>query len=154
MLALGCGEVGEQPLFVLEVCLDGAVDDGATLVGERDESPASISRIRFPADQPERLEAVEALRHAAGGDHRRAAEFAGCEGRSPPAEGGQDVEVAAGQPVLSEDALELALDECRQARDAADDLHRGGVEVGSLASPLGGDPVDGVGWLRHVAQYN
>jgi hypothetical protein len=50
---------------------------------------------------------------------------------------------------LREDALELTLDDCREPRDAADDLHRCGVEVGALAAPLRGDAVDGVGWLRH-----
>src|SRR5688572_21914366 len=101
------------------MCFDGAVDQRAAVVGERNETPASIVRIGLSADQSERLEAVEALGHAAGGDHRRVAELAGRDWRARPAQGGEDVEVAAGQAVLCEDALELALDECSEARDAA-----------------------------------
>jgi len=116
ILALRFGEGGEQPLFVLKVRLDGAVDEGAPVVREHDESPAPISGVGLTANQSLRLQAVEELGHAAGGDHHRAAELASREGRLRAAQRGEDVEVGAGKAMLCEDAIELALDECRKPR--------------------------------------
>jgi hypothetical protein len=128
------------------VGLDGMVDEITPFRRERDQFPAAVRRVRLAPDQPARLEAVEALRHAARGDHRRAAELA----RGQPVWGAraaqrrENVEVRTRQLMLREHWLELALGESGDAGDTPYDAHRRRIEVGSLMAPLGGDPVNGI----------
>ena len=151
LLPLRRGEVRQQPLLVAQVGLDGVVDEGSAVIGERDQLAAPVSRIRLAPDEPPRLETVQSLGHATGRDHGGAAELARRQPvrRAGSPQGGKDVEVAAGEAVAGEDAVDLALRQRRDARDPADHGHRAGVEVGSLAAPLSGDPVDGVRCLGH-----
>src|SRR5581483_1408057 len=146
LLALGLGEPGQQLLLVLGVRGDGLVHHAEALRGEHDQHAPPILGIGDSLDQTRGGQALETIRHGAGGDQQRVVQGGGGQavrGAGAP-EGREDAELRFVQPVLGQDGGDPALEEARQTRHPGDHAHRRGVEVRTLSLPLLEDPVNQV----------
>ena len=147
---LGRGERAQDPALVVEVVLDGRVDERAAGLRQRDQDPAAIVGVALAGDQLRLLEAVEPLGRAARRQHERVREVRRAQpvGRARTAQRREDVVPAWLEPVVGVDRLEPPLDLARQTRDPPDHADRRAVEIRALAVPLLEEHVDSV--LRHT----
>jgi energy-coupling factor transporter ATP-binding protein EcfA2 len=107
--------------------------------GQRDQYPALIPGVGFPADQVRGGEPVDPVRHGAGGDQGGAEQGTRreLERRSLPAQRRQHVELPRFQPVLGERAAPRDVQVPGQPGDPAEHLHRLDVQIGPLGPPRG-----------------
>jgi hypothetical protein len=116
------------------------------MVSSMTRLPAAVSAISLPRrspgsalDQPGLLEPVEAVGHAARGDHRGLVEPGGREhvGRARPSQRREHVELARLQPGLGEQRIVMIAHHALGGlRQAAEQRHRQRGQVGALACPL------------------
>jgi hypothetical protein len=144
-----CAPVGrrerpQQALFVRYVRRERAVDHRPAFPGQTDERPAPVVRDGPAFDEARGCETVESLRDPTRGDHGRGHEVgrAQLEGATGTTQRGQEVEPPRLQAAVGHLLGEHDLGELGDAKEAAEQLERGDVEVGALPLPLLHDPVD------------
>ncbi|PRY56394.1 putative DNA-binding transcriptional regulator YafY [Glycomyces artemisiae] len=145
-LPLGGGEGLQEPRLVREVHAHEPVGHLLPLARQGDLTAARVLVGHRPLHEALRFEPVDALGDRAGGDEHRAREVARRERVRLPgaAQRREDVEVAVAEPGLGEGRAQLPVEAVGEAEQAAHHQHRGGVEVGALAVPLGDHVGDGV----------
>jgi hypothetical protein len=90
------------------VVTDRSIDDLSPGDGERDPPAPSVRPVETPLDEGGRFQPVKTRRHPGGRehDHLREVRRPHLERRARAAQGGQDVELADGQPVGGERRLD------------------------------------------------
>src|SRR5690606_677515 len=137
-------EPGEQLALAAQQVGEGRVDAGHALLGERDEHPAAVLRVRAAPYQPGRGEPVDAVRHRARGDERGPQQLAGAQlvRRARPAQRGEHVELPRLQPVLGERGPARPVEVLGEPGHPAEHVQRAHVEVRPLLAPGPDQPVD------------
>ena len=112
--------------------------------GELHERAPAIVGVVAPFDPTGRLQPIDSIGHAGGGEHEHAGEIGGLhdERVAAAAEGGEDVELADLQSVAGEDLGDRAGRKGVQPSESADGGHRLEFEVGAFACPLLDEAVD------------
>ena len=139
---------------MLQQAGQGCVDPEASLMGKSDEYTSTVALVRQPLDEPFGFEPVDAVRHRTAGHHGLADEPAGseCVGVAGATQGRQHVELPRLQAVFGEGVPASEIQVAGQASDSAQHLHRGNVEVWTLALPGVDEPVHLVLHSLHRSQ--
>jgi hypothetical protein len=147
--AIGGGKGAQKGRLVFRVRGDRPVDRALAFARQPDEGASPIRWVRAPLQEAGFGQAVEALGHAAGGEHGRSHQFRRIElvRGAGSAKRGQKVEPAWLQAVGGEALGELRLGKARGSKQAAEGTEGLDVEVRALLSPLGLDAVD---VIRHA----
>ena len=139
MPALAGVQIRQQHALAAQQVGQGRVRPRHTLIGERDQHPSLVSRVRLPADEARRGQPVDPVGHGARGDQGGAEQRAGrqLERRALAAQRGEHVELPRLEAVVGERAAPRDVQVPGQPGDPAEDLHRLDVEVGTLGPPRG-----------------
>ncbi len=133
------GEGVEQASFVGHVLGERGVDQLQARRGERHHAPSAVRLAGPPRDEPGLFQPVDPLGHRARGHHGvGAASSLGrpLEGLARPAQRGQHVELALGQPEPPVDEAEPLGQMPADPVEPPDDPGRADVDVGPLTGPF------------------
>ncbi len=105
---------------------EGLVDDLAASWGEGNNATSPIRLARSPLHEPGGFEPIEALGHRAGRHHRVLGDLGwpALERRPDSAQGGEHIEVAFAEPVLTKHGLEFDRERRGEAVQSPDHLDR------------------------------
>lgn len=99
----------EETSFVVHVLGEGVVDQIASRWGQDNDSTALVLGGASTGHQPGVLKSVDALGHAAGGDHRELGQLSRSplEGRTGAAKGGEHIELTLAETMATVDHAQL-----------------------------------------------
>ena len=128
---------GQQRPLTAEQVSQGRVHLLPAQVGQRDQDPALVPGIGFPADQALAHQPVDPVGHGAGGHQGGAEQRARgqLERRPLPAQRGEHVELPRLEPVIGERPAPRDVQVPGQPGDPAEYLHGLDVQVRSLGPP-------------------
>jgi hypothetical protein len=106
VLAFAGVQVGQQRSLAVQQIGQGRVGPRHALIGQRDQDPSLVPRVRLPADQAGLGQPVDPVGHGARGDQGGAEQRARrqLERRPLPTQGGQHVELPRLEAVVGERA--------------------------------------------------
>ena len=143
LLLLGA-QGGQDCSFVPEEIGQRVVDSSASLVGQPYSHTSAIVGILVTFDESATGESIDAVGHRAAGDESLSQQLTRreCVRRPAPAQCGEDIELPQLQFVCVEGRPARAVEMAGQAGDARQDLQRGDIEIGSLATPSLDEPIN------------
>jgi hypothetical protein len=146
-------EPREQLPLVRKQPFERGIDLVPTSRSEPYDDPTAVPRVREAGQQPASLQPVEPIGHGAAGDQRLPEKLAGGElvrGAGAP-QRREDVEGPDLEAVLGKDGPAGPGEVVREPGYPRQHMHRGDVEVGSLALPRVDQPVHLVGHRSTLA---